>query len=99
MQKVYYDTFTGKQVIDVSGKKDIDTIKKDFGDGDWQTIFIDEGKEVYEIKDGQLAKSSIKEKQEAKMAKKLAELQPKIDAIKAKLNLTDDDLKTLKEVL
>jgi hypothetical protein len=53
MQKVYYSKKGNKQIIDVSGKKPFEDIKKEFGDfDDYQVVDIDFDKqESYKIDD------------------------------------------------
>ena len=90
-QKVYYREDTNFTIVDVSGKKPIADIKKEFGDYDYKTLTIDEKVEGFDVSNGNLVKVDlIAEAQAAKQlseaekmqreAQEEAELQAKIDA-------------------
>ena len=105
-QIVYYDIDKNSQVIDVSGKKDFKDIKQEFNLPDnVQILNVSEG-EGYEVKNNQLVKYNLKNRQkdlEAIAKQKQIEKQQKkeqlISKVKNKLNLTDNEWEDLRGAL
>lgn len=103
-QKVYYDAVNNKQVIDVSGVKDEQKVKDEFGlDPTVQILEIDEvaGDTAY-IDNGQLKKKTGAENEaEAQAAAdaKAAAKEAKKTAMKNKLGLNDQEWADLEEAL
>jgi hypothetical protein len=61
---VYYNENTGDQIVDVSGKKSIEEIKREFGEGNYQSIILG-ANESAKVVDGKLIKYDyIKENEE-----------------------------------
>lgn len=105
--KLFYDSASKMEITDVSGKKTkaeiVDYIKKNHGiDTDViniQEITVNEKAEHARIVDGKLTRYNfIKENDQIRIQQKL-ERQKKINAIKAKLGLSDEDLENLKAAL
>lgn len=59
MHKVYYDKIRNFTIVDVSGEKSLNKIKKEFGDAEYQVIEIDPKVESFDTSDGELKKKKI----------------------------------------
>ena len=95
--KILYNKDTKHEIVDVSGKKTLDQIKFEFGDGDYEeeTLDADDG---YRIKNDKIIKYSIKEETDLIIADKKSKKQASIDRIKVKLGLSDKDIEDLMEI-
>ena len=98
-QRVYYDPSTGKEIVDVSGVKSRNKIIMEFGvSNNVQEINISKN-ESYRIKNGNLEKFDFVQANQSKAEEKKQALKAKENMIKAKLNLSEMEMETLKEVL
>lgn len=103
-QKIYYDAVNNKQVVDVSGTKDVQKVKDEFNlDPSVQIIDIDEtAGDTHYVDNGVLKKKTgaeNKAEQEAAKAAKEAEKEAKKNLIKTKLGLNDNEFEDLKAAL
>ena len=96
--KVFYDPVSGKEIVDVSGKKTKEQIKKEFNLTEVKEASLAKN-DGYRIKNGEIEKYDRKAESDAKRAEKELARQAKETAIKQKLNLSDEDFKNLKEAL
>ena len=96
--KVFYDPISGKEIIDVSGNKTKEQIKKEFNLTQVEEVTLgkDEG---HRIKNGTIEKYGHKAENDAIKAQKEANRQEKEDSIKQKLGLTNKEFQDLKEAL
>jgi len=99
LQRVYYDNATNKTVIDISAQKTREQINKEFGAKDWQEITIEEDIEAPRVINGQLTKYNYIEENKKISGERAKQLKQKETQIKTKLNLSDKELESLKEVL
>lgn len=98
-QKVFYETSTGRQIVDVSGKKSKQKIIEEFKlSNNVQELNIKDS-EAYRINNGNLEKFDYVQDNKNKAEEKKQSLKSKENAIKTKLNLSDMEMETLKEVL
>jgi hypothetical protein len=103
-QKIYYDGVNSKEVVDVSGVKDEQKVKDEFGlDPSVQIIEVDtEGGETHYVDNGTLKKKTKAENDAAHAADKAAkdaEKKSKEDDAQAALKLTDAEWAMVKAAL
>jgi len=92
---IYYNATNNKEIIDVSGEKTIEDIKKEFGDGSYQVLEVEES-EGYKIDTDVLRKYTNKEKKDIKDKKDKKGNDKKAAKNKLKnLGLTQDELDAL----
>lgn len=60
--KVFYNRTTKLTIEDLSGLKDLATIKRDFGDGDFIQMKVDEVSQIYRVENDQII---VRTKEEA----------------------------------
>ncbi len=95
-QNIYYSKEKNLQIVDVSGKKTLEQIQKEFNTTDLSVITIDETKEAAKIANGNLVKYDfIKEAKDSKKQKD-DEKKMKEQDLMNKLNLTQSDIENLK---
>jgi hypothetical protein len=87
--KIYFDTTKNKEIVDVSGKIDIEQLKNDFNCPDL--------KDVTQERKAQAENNKIIEKE--KKEQREIEIRQKENSIKQKLNLSDKDFQDLKEII
>ena len=102
-QKVFYDSLSDLQIVDVSGQKTAEQIVEEFGLGsaDYvQEVTIDEAQESVKInEDGNLVKHNFVAEAQKKAAADKENREYKETLIKNKLGLSDSDWLDLKEAL
>ena len=98
-QVVYYCDDTKSQVYDVSGEKSLEDIKKDFGECNYDVMDLNKSSDAVRIIDGQLEKYDYVKVNKNKKDAKKANKETKKQLIKAKLGLSNDEWKDLKEAL
>ena len=99
MRRIFYNQDKNLQIDDVSGLKTKGEILEQYNLLDCQEIEIDELQETVRIIDGKLTKYNYKEENAKLKIEKEEEVKNKKNIIKQKLNLSDEELKMLKEVL
>ena len=96
--QVFYNKDKDIQIVDVSGKKTLEAIKKEFGEGSYEQATISSD-ESYRIKNKKIeVYNHVQENEQAKQDKENARKQ-KENQVKTKLNLSDAEFKALKESL
>jgi len=97
-QRVFYDSVTKTEILDVSGKKTIDQIKVEFGLSNVEMVII-KANESAHVENNKLVKYDyVQENQDIRDVEK-AEKDVKKNKIKQKLGLTEADWKDLKDAL
>jgi len=99
MARVFYDADNNKEVYDVSGNKNIEDIKSEFGLGVNTQQVDTNSEEATEVIDGTLQKFNAKTRGEANAIAKEASRLGKETAMKAKLGLSDEEWADLKVAL
>lgn len=99
MQKIYRNTLTGKEIVDLSGKKTLTQIKKEFEDTDYEQLTINETTEGHEVKNGKLEKYSLAEEIQQVKAEREVKKQTRRIKVKNKMVLTDEQLDVLTEAI
>lgn len=97
--KVFYDSKTGLKIVDLSGEKTKEDIKKEFGVSDQvEEVKLDKD-ETTKIENGKLSKFNYLEEERKVKENKEKQRKSKVKKIKQTLNLTDQEWKDLKEAL
>lgn len=97
-QKVFYDPVSGKEIVDISGKKTREQIKSEFNLTQVEETALADG-DGYRVKNGAVEKYDRKAEAEAAKNQKEQDRQAKEDAIKQKLGLTNKEFEDLREAL
>lgn len=94
MRKIFYDKINNKEVIDITGQKNLVQIKAEFGDFDFQEISIEEN-EIYKVDDNQILRTLTTEELQIitdnESQNKIASLQDRI----TKLSIEKDKATSL----
>ena len=97
-KNLFYDSINNREIVDISGKKTVDDIKKEYNIADVQQIKVKDNEGI-KIVNNQAVKYDIdKETKDFKDQRDVARKQ-KEDIVKQKLNLSDQDFQDLKDAL
>jgi len=95
----FYDPSTNKLIEDVSGRKTLDQIKKEFNLSDGtEIIALSKGYGI-RVKNKKIETYNLAEEKEAKEQEKKASKDAAIQRISTKLNLSEQDINDLAEAL
>lgn len=98
MKKIFYDSVTNNEIVDLKGTKTIAFIEQTYGLSNVQEVTLNSG-EAQEIVNGVLQKFNLKNRNDAEKITKDAEKKAKKDSIIVKLKITEADFEELREAL
>lgn len=97
MKKEFFSS-SGLQIIDLSGKMTVEDIKNKYGDDTYEEFEINDD-EIVTGEIGNKVKVNMSILQKEEETKKTSKKLESINAIKTKLNLSDEDIENLKQAL
>ena len=98
MKKIFYNKTTNHEIVDISGQKNLDQIKFEFGGGNYEEALLSNG-EGYRIKNEKIEKYDIASEQAQDKVQKESEKTASLNRIKSKLNLSNQDIDDLRKAL